>query len=315
MNIYYKKNINNNYICIEKENHDASNEFETMILSHNTVPGLLEFSTYSSCQNLVYQYDITGMQALNSYFENNKLNYETYAAIVNAIKAILQSAENYMFSIDNLLLDIPHIYLDLKTKKVFFTFFPDKERSFDECLKKLLATLLNYIEHEDEKCVLAAYSVQQRSISPNASFGEILSLEEHTQQKSDTSPLTNIASFSDVTDSYADSILDSDGRNIIDISNNYASYADIIPGPPSFSASDETNEAKNKPLSFETFLSVSRFPIMILICLIILIVSQSVFNLFSFKIFAGISLLLISVCIYLFYTVFRIKLTKACEYL
>ena len=76
MNISFRKNLNKNYMVIEKVPDFSENNFQVQMLLQNEIPTLLKFSFEIINGKAELFYDISSRQVFDRQFEISKMTFE-----------------------------------------------------------------------------------------------------------------------------------------------------------------------------------------------------------------------------------------------
>ena len=76
MNISFRKNLNKNYMVIEKVSDFSENNFQVQMLLQNEIPTLLRFSFEIINGKAELFYDISSRQVFDRQFEISKMTFE-----------------------------------------------------------------------------------------------------------------------------------------------------------------------------------------------------------------------------------------------
>ena len=96
MNISFKKNLNTNYMVIEKRENFSEHSFSVQMIRENKINTLLDFSFETIDDKTNFLYDISSRQAFLRQYEINKMTYENLRALCFGIKALIDALEEYL---------------------------------------------------------------------------------------------------------------------------------------------------------------------------------------------------------------------------
>lgn len=162
MTIEYKRDIRASYMLLKQG--ETSERYELNMMRHNQIPGLLPFSTYHVDADTVYQYDITGKQALDVKLVSKQANIEFLKALMTGLSSVLEQIENYLLDPDKLLLLPECIFWNNETSELQFCYYPGNTEAMTKMFQKLMEYLLPKIDHKDEEAVAFAYAVYEETL-------------------------------------------------------------------------------------------------------------------------------------------------------
>ncbi len=102
--ICYRRQLRQNelMICVEE---DREERYETRMLSHNTIPGLLKFTVRRMDDKCWFCYQITSRQPLARLLETQQLGAEQIRRILMEITGILKGSGDYLLPEEQILLE------------------------------------------------------------------------------------------------------------------------------------------------------------------------------------------------------------------
>lgn len=132
-------------------------EWEKQMIERNAAEGILfGEQTTEDGHNRIW-YDITGKQSLQQFLEGEKLSYDLLAALLVGIYEAAAYVEAILLCADGILLLPETIFLDYRTGKISFCYYPGNGRTLPEMFADLMEHLLIHVDHGDEAAVRLAY--------------------------------------------------------------------------------------------------------------------------------------------------------------
>lgn len=174
MKINYIRNLMASYMVIEQNEEPAAWEKEMIV--HSNISGMI-FADYV-CENGQKQfwYDISGKQALDSFFESVHLNYGMLCMLLMGIYEMLGRLESFLLKPDGLLLRPECIFLDNDGKQVYFCYATEEERELPELFQELMEYLLAQLDHTDDAAVELAYGLYEQAVKEGFCLRELRNL-------------------------------------------------------------------------------------------------------------------------------------------
>lgn len=152
----------------------SQEDCEVKMLLHSGVPGLLKSDIVKRSGEAILEYDITGLQSLESCLEGRCIQVEEIEQLIQQSDRLLEQLESYMLSEQSVFLNPAAVFMNEEQQRYYFTYIPGYEQSFSESLRELLAYLLKKIDYEDETAVVLAYTLFQVSSREGYSMEELL---------------------------------------------------------------------------------------------------------------------------------------------
>ncbi len=181
----YIRELNHNYLVLSPPTEYIEENFETEIIKQNTINGLLEFDIryYDGKQMLFYE--ISSKQSMENLYASSEMDFEIIRQLINGIYRIILLTEEYLISINNILLDPNYIYFDMGRKEISLVFCPGYNKNAKQSFSDLAEYLLNKVDHKDEKAVILAYKIYKNTRNQNFVLEEIVSIiqECHCNEK------------------------------------------------------------------------------------------------------------------------------------
>lgn len=173
MEVYYRREIQHNYLIIEPDEYQGWS-YEVKMLLHNPIEGLLKFTMKTVDEQQQFFYEITSKQPLSRILEGHGISAEEIRMLILAIAAILKKIEPYLLSPENILLQTDYIYLEPDEFKIYFCAVPGKKTDFSKELHDLLYELLKKADHQNQESMIAAYGLYQETQKENYGIEDLM---------------------------------------------------------------------------------------------------------------------------------------------
>ena len=177
----YIRELNHNYLVLSPPTEYIEENFETEIIKQNSINGLLEFDIryYDGKQMLFYE--ISSKQSIENLYASSEMDFEIIRQLINGIYRIILLTEEYLISINNILLDPNYIFFDMGRKELSLVFCPGYNKNAKNSFSELAEYLLNKVDHRDEKAVILAYKIYKNTRTQNFILEEIVSIVQECQ--------------------------------------------------------------------------------------------------------------------------------------
>jgi hypothetical protein len=181
MNIEYKKDMRNNYMILEKEDHLKQEAFCIKMLEEQRIDGILSLKQRFMDNKTLFYYDITGKQSMSSILEKAALSYDKLKSLLAAILSVLEKAYEYLLSEDDFILTPDFIYLEVISFAPELCYLSGYKKDIKNQLSTLLEYLMNKVDYNDKAAVLMVYKLY--AVSKEQGFTPWMLSEIITNQK------------------------------------------------------------------------------------------------------------------------------------
>lgn len=156
MNIVYKKELNKNYLVLEKT--EEASEFAIHMLEENKIQGLLPFEKRSFNGEESFYYDISGKYTLENLAKMRPLEEADIKGFLEGLLFTMQTCSSYFLDVSGLSLEFDLIY---ESEGLYsFCYYPMEKESrqdMEEKLKIFAEKLIGLVNHDDEQAVTLVY--------------------------------------------------------------------------------------------------------------------------------------------------------------
>ncbi len=170
MNIQYQRNLKNSYMVVVEEGQSLNldGELAEKMMQKQDIPGLLQWVTMESGNDMTFWYQITGLQSLADWLSRHTLDYELFGHLLSGLLALQEELPRYYMKLEHILLREDQIFLDQSGRKVSFCYEPLWSREPRESLGGLMEQLLSKIDHGDKLAVRLGYGLYEKCQEANA---------------------------------------------------------------------------------------------------------------------------------------------------
>lgn len=163
MKTEYKRDMNHNYMILEREELDTAS-YQIRILVGNMVPSLLKCRVQSLDGKFMIYYDVTSRQSLSVLYEKKKFQAEDLQGLFGGIIRVLEEMSEYLLDPGQLLMSPEYIYGDIEKKELQFCYLPGHNQEIPGQLRTLTEYLLPRLDHEDKQAVMLGYGIYRRTM-------------------------------------------------------------------------------------------------------------------------------------------------------
>ena len=137
---------------------------EEEMLSHNKIEGILPVKWQKEDENYLLRYDITGKQALDVVLENESMDEDFLRELLAGICAVVKQLEKYLLIPEGILLQPETIFRDIKTKQIYFCYYPNEIEPVQIRFRRLMEYILAKTNHRNQKAVELSYFVYEEAL-------------------------------------------------------------------------------------------------------------------------------------------------------
>lgn len=242
-----EKDINNNYLIVKNVQIDKE-AYEYKILEEEKIVGTLEYRVDREEGKTILKYDIGGMVSLDDYLKVNRLKKKDIIFIVESVKELLCTIENFLISENSILLDPRSIFLLKNNDKmeIKYCLIPCLIADFSYELSKFLIRLLRHVDTTEKDALELAYALFLKSSIKNYSISDLMNvIDEKRNSKIETEKIDETSlkmyenmyeDIKNIDNDYSQKIEDIDYNDILNNEPSYENGEDVI-------IDDKTKEA------------------------------------------------------------------------
>ena len=180
MKIEYIRNLQFGYMQIDTDK--PLSKMEEEMLSHNKIEGILPIRWQKENDRYLLRYDITGKQALDVILEQETMEEELIRNLLSGIFMVIKQMEKYLLSQNGILLQPETIFIDMKTREIYFCYYPNEEERLQKRFRQLMEYILAKTNHKNPIAVEVAYGVYEESLKEEFVLSDI---KEKLEKKSE----------------------------------------------------------------------------------------------------------------------------------
>jgi len=158
MIIRYKNDLNRSYMIIGGCS-CAPESFAVRMLESNAVPGLLKFHCEQIDGELLYYYDIAGMQSFGKMFETEKMSSHQLENFLSSLKQLASSISEFLLEGEDIVFIPGCIFADHSCESFYFCCAPGNGSDQIADIRKLVNMLISVIDYNDPQAVNLAFSL------------------------------------------------------------------------------------------------------------------------------------------------------------
>lgn len=172
--IQYTRKLMKSYMRLRES--EMLSAWEQKMIMHVPAEGIIFAESVQWDEKSELWYDITGKQSLEAILGTETLRYEMLRRILLGIYEAVEHLESVLLCADALLLLPECIYIDYRTDRMFFCYYPGNPMAVTDAFAELMEGLLIKLAHDDERAVELAYGVYEHAAGGRLDFGEFKEL-------------------------------------------------------------------------------------------------------------------------------------------
>ena len=181
MKEYLKRDLNKTYLILSGEEEFYEESYEIEMIMKNTPKTILPMHALRMDGELQLFYDVSSKQSLKDCAERAKLAAGTVQLLFEAICELKKEVKDYLLDMENILLDLEHIYT--KEGTFYFCYCPWKNQDILDAFRNMLEQILGNLDYRDTKGVELTYHLYQCACSGNFQISEILQMHSEKECK------------------------------------------------------------------------------------------------------------------------------------
>ena len=129
----------------------ALNLTEVEAVTKSKIDGLIPLTVKESGKSFKLIYNITGLESLKYFLQNNTLNKQLFGFLLQNILTMLQLLEANYFQFSSLLVTLGKIKVDPSSKRLYFIYVPIQYYDNGVNLKEFLLSIIDFANFSDEE--------------------------------------------------------------------------------------------------------------------------------------------------------------------
>ena len=157
--------------------------YENKVLQNSRIPGSLPFRPLLRDEDVLFSYDISSLESLDSRCREKKLDYRELSVLMESLNGLLLSLEEYLLPEKLILLEPSLIFYHPEEKRYLFPLLPERENHFPLSLRALLRRVLEEIDYRSERSIILAYSLFRESCREDFRMEELMRIVRKNRKK------------------------------------------------------------------------------------------------------------------------------------
>ena len=174
MDVGYKKDLHHNYLVIPKPEDCKEENYCVYMLQANHIEGIIRPEPRTIDNRVLYYYDITAKQSLDTIYVKNSINYEQLKGLFIKLADLIEKAYEYLLNENDLILEPNHIYIELTSYEANVCYLPGYNKEISKQMAALIEYFMNKVEYNDKDAVLFIYNLYAVCRDDGFSFNNLL---------------------------------------------------------------------------------------------------------------------------------------------
>lgn len=179
MQVEYKRDVNHNYLILKSEGEVNTSSYQVRMLAGNVIPHILKCRIQGLNGKVLFCYDITSRQSLETLFEDKKLGAADLEMIFGGFLRVMEEMTEYLMNPQQILFSPEYIYIDAESSEIYFCCFAEYEKPVQDQLRELTEYLLPKMDHQDDRAVMLGYGVYRKAMEEGLQLEEMKEVIYH----------------------------------------------------------------------------------------------------------------------------------------
>ncbi len=170
---YCNRGFDNYYIITIEGN---KYNYEINVLINNKFVHLLPVDIKACDNSKIYEYKINTMQPFKEFLDGCKLSYDELSRIIGDIIKCILEIEEYLLSVNNLIINVDDIFVDIKSNNLKFCYGEGYNKIITDQIRELIEELISGINPQDKMGVEYIYNLYEYMQGYNMSMEGFIKL-------------------------------------------------------------------------------------------------------------------------------------------
>ena len=176
LQVDYRRDLYSNCLVLSEEQQPDLSSYQVRMLMANELKGFLTCKVHQMDGKLLFYYDITSRQSLETIFEHQKISCGVLEKILSSMVDGLNTVKSFLLSMDGFLLDPRFIYMSPDREQVWFCYLPGNPEPLARQLREFSEFLLPRLDNSDRRGVVMGYAFYQLTIRESLTAEDIQAL-------------------------------------------------------------------------------------------------------------------------------------------
>lgn len=159
MEVEFKRELHHNYMVLSHIEGEPCESYSIKMLKAQTIDGILPLDLRVINNQKSLYYEISGKQLMLSLFDKVELSYSKVKDIILSIIDTIESAYEYLLSVDDFMLTEEYIFLDIDSASPWLCYLPGYNIDIKEQMGAFIEFLMDKVDYKDKEAVLLVYQL------------------------------------------------------------------------------------------------------------------------------------------------------------
>lgn len=159
MEVEFKRELHHNYMVLSHIEGEPCESYSIKMLKAQTIDGILPLDIRVINNQKSLYYEISGKQLMLSLFDKVELSYSKVKDIILSIIDTIESAYEYLLSVDDFMLTEEYIFLDIDSAFPWLCYLPGYNIDIKEQMGAFIEFLMDKVDYKDKEAVLLVYQL------------------------------------------------------------------------------------------------------------------------------------------------------------
>jgi hypothetical protein len=161
-------------MVLSEKDKPETNEYCKKIIEKQSIKGFLKVEQRCLDNQLLFYYDITAKQSMNTLLDKTVLSYDKFKQLFIKLICFIENLYEYLLSEEDIILAPEYIYLDITSYDPSLCYYPGYSKNIKEQMNSLLEYLMNKVDYSDKEAVLLVYRLYSLSREEGFTFEHLL---------------------------------------------------------------------------------------------------------------------------------------------
>lgn len=181
MEVQYQRNHKESFMIIEENTYKHT--FEEKMLKENQIRSLLSFYTMELDGKVQFWYEITGLQSLWDYFQQETVTLETLEQVFLYLMLAFEEIRKYLLDTSRIYLDPKGVFVQRQGSfRLYLCYCPFLTEE-DGGMDRLTEPLLSIVDHNRDSLARLCYEIYEKSLQKETTLFELHQMVAAVQEQ------------------------------------------------------------------------------------------------------------------------------------
>lgn len=159
MEVEFRRELRHNYMVLSHIEEEPCESYSIKMLKAQTIEGILPLDLRIINNQKSLYYEISGKQLMLNLFDKVELSYNKIKNVILKIINTIDTAYEYLLSVDDFMLTEEYIFLDIEKDSPWLCYLPGYNRDIKEQMGAFIEFLMDKVDYKDKEAVLLVYQL------------------------------------------------------------------------------------------------------------------------------------------------------------